>query len=408
MDEINTLQRQRDQVGEGKSLCLRRFISMCGWKRAADAKWTGQNEDLMRYPSYRDAVGLDGGAIEFERKNFPGFTTLTTGKKEHRAGEFQRPDHLCLWITTSSGKGMMRIASRTPRNSRIAQTRLNQDVVGLSWVEVRKRDGTVAHLMDHATVQPTKWYSNEKKLVILFSLPPVLWVAEVWSEEMAKVPFTLMEISWTRNYYFKTIKSVNQVSIYAAATNWCYNFALKKEEHNTFLHPWTIELWLLWKPKKWICWYILNLAQGNLMMQSELKFRVLEKKVRSLIPVSCHSRKSLPISARWRRRIVTNHTFMQRIYFFSSLHTSQATGSYSSRHNCWTDLWGSNCENSWRTWSGSGDSINLQTWRRDLRCDIQRETERFVNVIHTHEAKTRFSRKILQDRKKACLTNKER
>ena len=205
MDEINTLQRQRDQVGEGKSLCLRRFISMCGWKRAADAKWTGQIEDLMRYPSYRDAVGLDGGAIEFERKNFPGFTTLTTGKKEHRAGEFQRPDHLCLWITTSSGKGMMRIASRTPRNSRIAQTGFYQDVVGLSWVEVRKRDGTVAHLMDHATVQPTKWYSNEKKLVILFSLPPVLWVAEVWSEEMAKVPFTLMEISWTRNYYFKQL-----------------------------------------------------------------------------------------------------------------------------------------------------------------------------------------------------------
>ena len=68
---------------------------------------------------------------------------------------------------------MMRIASRTPRNSRIAQTSFYQDV-GLSWVEVRKRDGTVAHLMDNATVQPTKWYSNEKKLVILFSQQPVL------------------------------------------------------------------------------------------------------------------------------------------------------------------------------------------------------------------------------------------
>ena len=39
---------------------------------------------------------------------------------------------------------------------------------------------------------------------------------------------------------------------------------------------------------------------------------------------------------------------------------------------------------------------------------ISTETERFVNVIHTHEATTRFSRKILQNRKKACLTNKER
>ena len=35
---------------------------------AADAKWTGQIEDLRRCPSYQDAVGLDGEAIEFEWK----------------------------------------------------------------------------------------------------------------------------------------------------------------------------------------------------------------------------------------------------------------------------------------------------------------------------------------------------
>ena len=67
----------------------------------------------------------------------------------------------------------------------------------------------------------------------------------------------------------QTIYSVNQVSVYAGVSNWCYKFALKEEESNTFLHPWIIELWLLWKPK----------VQKNLMMQSEAKFRVLEKKV---------------------------------------------------------------------------------------------------------------------------------
>ena len=35
---------------------------------AADAKWTGQIEDLKRYPSYQDAVGLDEEAIVFELK----------------------------------------------------------------------------------------------------------------------------------------------------------------------------------------------------------------------------------------------------------------------------------------------------------------------------------------------------
>ena len=43
---------------------------------AADAKWTGQIEDLKRYPSYQDAVGLDGEAIEFEWNICPGFSSL--------------------------------------------------------------------------------------------------------------------------------------------------------------------------------------------------------------------------------------------------------------------------------------------------------------------------------------------
>ena len=34
--------------------------------RAAHANWTRQIEDLKRYPSYQDAVGLDGEPIEFE------------------------------------------------------------------------------------------------------------------------------------------------------------------------------------------------------------------------------------------------------------------------------------------------------------------------------------------------------
>ena len=123
MLKINTVQRQRDQVGEGKSLCLRKFSSMCGKisqnPGAADAKWTRQIENQKRYPSYQDAVGRDGEAIEFEWQKFPRMYNL-----------------------------------------------------------VQKRNGTVAHMMDNGTVQPTKWYSNSKKLVILFSQPPVLRVAE--------------------------------------------------------------------------------------------------------------------------------------------------------------------------------------------------------------------------------------
>ena len=43
----------------------------------AIARWKGQVQDLKGYQSYQDAVGIDGKAIEFEWKNFRGFTALT-------------------------------------------------------------------------------------------------------------------------------------------------------------------------------------------------------------------------------------------------------------------------------------------------------------------------------------------
>ena len=78
---------------------------------------------------------------------------------------------------------------------------------------------------------------------------------------------------------FPAIYSVNQVSIYAAVTNWCYKFALREEEKHiptpvdhrilAIVEPEEVEM-LTSSP---------NLAQGNLMMRSEAKFKVLEKKV---------------------------------------------------------------------------------------------------------------------------------
>ena len=43
--------------------------------------WKGQVEGLRLYSSYQDAVGIDGEAIEFEWKNFPGFSSLSILQK---------------------------------------------------------------------------------------------------------------------------------------------------------------------------------------------------------------------------------------------------------------------------------------------------------------------------------------
>ena len=78
---------------------------------------------------------------------------------------------------------------------------------------------------------------------------------------------------------FQIIHSVNQASIHAVVTNWCYKVALKKEEKEHIptpvdnrimasVEPEDVEM-LISSP---------NQAQGNLMKKKEAKFRVLEKK----------------------------------------------------------------------------------------------------------------------------------
>ena len=44
----------------------------------------GQVEDLKKYSSYQDAVGVDGEPIEFEWKHFPGFSSLSILKETHQ------------------------------------------------------------------------------------------------------------------------------------------------------------------------------------------------------------------------------------------------------------------------------------------------------------------------------------
>ena len=49
--------------------------------------------------------------------------------------------------------------------------------------------------------------------------------------------------------FFQTINSVNQVTIYAAVTNWCYNFA-SKEEKEHFLTPVNNRIMAVVKPEE--------------------------------------------------------------------------------------------------------------------------------------------------------------
>ena len=97
---------------------------------AADAKWTGQIENLQRYPSYQNAIGLDGEVIQFEWTNFPGFATLTSlqeiqmdlERKMINDIEWKKKDENCI---------------SNAEKSRIMQTRFYQDIA-LFWSTFRK------------------------------------------------------------------------------------------------------------------------------------------------------------------------------------------------------------------------------------------------------------------------------
>ena len=65
--------RRQKLVYADSVLCIGRMEHESG---AAEERWKGQYEDLKKYSAYQDAIGLDGEAIEFEWKNFPGFAAL--------------------------------------------------------------------------------------------------------------------------------------------------------------------------------------------------------------------------------------------------------------------------------------------------------------------------------------------
>ena len=79
----------------------------------------------------------------------------------------------------------------------------------------------------------------------------------------------------------QTIHSLNQASIYAVVTNWCYKFVLKKEERAHIPTPVDSRVMANVEPEE-VKMLISSPspAQGKLMMQNETKIRVLEKKRR--------------------------------------------------------------------------------------------------------------------------------
>ena len=369
----------------------------------ADEKWTGQVEDLKRFPSYQDAVGFDGEAIEFEWKKFPGFTTLTILKEIQMDLERKNiePETLKIGSSLCQCSTTLRIASRMQRKVKNFSKRFLPGHWTFLGLGLEKKW--------YGSSYDGQWDRTANKMVQQFKETgrPIFTATSALSRASLKRKRGKSTIHYN-GYFMNTelsspaINSLNQVSIYAAVTNWCYKFALEEEKEHiptlvdhrilAIVEPEEVEM-LTSSP---------NLAQGNLMMRSEAKFKVLEKKGHMTQLCEKPYSKILSqqeIATKFDQMVKTDgdksHFYAENMFVLESFHKPKKLGAFPAG-TVIGPIWGSYCEHSWRIWIGSCDSINMQTWRRDLRCDIQ-ETERFVNETHTHEAENRSSWEWLEN-----------
>ena len=146
---------------------------------AADAKWTGTIFfDLKRYPSYKDAVGLDGEAIELEWKIRPRVTILTIlkeiqmdmGRKNIEPEKFK---YRIIFMSMFNDIEWKMNDTNCISNAEKVKNHSQRFPPGhwLFSVQVRKRDGRETLMMDNGDRTANKMVKN---LVILSSQVPVL------------------------------------------------------------------------------------------------------------------------------------------------------------------------------------------------------------------------------------------
>ena len=228
-------------------------------------------------------MNLDGEAIEFEWKIRPGFTTLTVLKEIQMDLERKNiePENLEDRIIFMS----MFNDIEWEKN----------DVNCISNAE-KVKNYTKRFLPGHWTFlgpgSEKRWYGDShdgqqdrtaNKMVQQGH--PIFPATSALSRGILKRRNGKSTIHFNGDFMntellFQTINSVNQVSIHAIVTNWCYNFALKKEEKEHVPTPVNNRIMAVVESEQVdMLISFPNLAQGNLMMQSDAKFRVLEKNV---------------------------------------------------------------------------------------------------------------------------------
>ena len=247
MREINVGKWWGDQVGEGKSICLRWFCSMSWWdgrrfrssrkverptwrhwdvftiSRCSGNRWRSNWTRVEKFQDFSRLSILQEIQKDLIQKN------IQPKEPNHLRVNVQRHPVEIRWIG---------IASQTLRKSTITRSSSFQDI-GRFLVQAQRRHGT-----------EVLTNNNSKKQDTLFSQTSVLRIDEFSNEDKTKVPFTSIENPRTRNSCFRRfILQLSSVSTEQRRTGVLSStWRMKRKDQMQFL--WTVKCWLLWSQKK--------------------------------------------------------------------------------------------------------------------------------------------------------------
>ena len=240
MDEIGIVSWSSNQVGKSKSACPLRFRSMCGtdeWKQRSNSKMersSGRTQDVSFLT--KNIVGIDREAIEFEWDIFPGFSSLKILQEiQQDLCRVHGPDHLHVNVQRhrlDKKEEIVRFASRMQKKSGITRRDSCKDT-GRFWVLDRKRSGMKDLLTlpkDNGTRQPMRWYSGSKKQGTLYLKSTSALSRGILKRKKGFETIHFNGDSWNTEPLFRTIHSVNQLSLCGAVASWCEQFGFTEEE----------------------------------------------------------------------------------------------------------------------------------------------------------------------------------
>ena len=271
MDEINFGRWSSGQVGEGRSMCLRWFCSLSRTRN----RYSSSNRRKMKTLEPRRG-GTRRRPDWIRVDNFPRILVIVSssrdperlGDKEHQARRLQGLDHLHVnvqWHCVEKEWWELYFEYRRSQELRRAVLTTTLDVIG-------SRIGREVVWRFPWWKNKGQWNCTANKMVQRFtetghlvftSKVPVLWVVESWSKVSCFESWML----WVRTIHFngnsmntellfQTVHSVNQLSVYGAVVNWCYQFGLTEDEKGR-----ASILVESWNHKKYNSWCLLGQEQ---------------------------------------------------------------------------------------------------------------------------------------------------